>query len=111
MSLDVLDRPQTETTAPVRLVRSQPQRIGVIDCDCHPTVKTIADLKPYLAKRWWERIETYGLRPRHAFVNGDPYPKAQPRAARRDAWTPEGEQPGSDLAFMREHYLEPYNID
>lgn len=111
MSLDVLDRPQTETTAPARPARPQPQRIGVIDCDCHPTVRTIADLKPYLARRWWERIEAYGLRPRHAFVNGDPFPKAQPRAARRDAWTPEGFQPGSDLAYMREHYLEPYNID
>lgn len=111
MTLDVLDRPEIAADEAVSTVRQKPAKLGIIDCDCHPTVRSINDLKPYLSKRWWERIEMLGLRPRHGFVNGDPYPKAAPRAARRDAWTPEGYQPGSDLAFMREHYLEPYNIE
>ena len=111
MTLEVLDRSQTETAAPAAPVRAKPQRLSIIDCDFHPTVKTIDELKPYLSKRWWERIQTYGLRPRHAFVNGDPYPKAAPRAARRDAWGPDGSQPGSDLAFTQQHYLDAYGVE
>ena len=40
-----------------------------------------------------------------------PYPKAQPQAARRDAWPPDGGLPGSDLDFMREQHLDLYGVD
>ncbi len=111
MTLELLDRGRTETEA----VPSQPARagtrLGIVDCDVHPTVRTIADFKPYLAARWWEHIQTFGFRPRHGMVSGDPYPKSAPRAARRDAWSPDGGQPGSDLEFVRRHYLEAYEVD
>ena len=52
------------------------------------------------------------LRPRHGMAPGDPYPQVGPArgAARRlDART--ADQPGSDLDFMREHYLDAYDVD
>jgi predicted TIM-barrel fold metal-dependent hydrolase len=100
-----LEKPGREA-APARASRT-----GIVDCDVHPTVKALAELRPYLSDRWWRHLETYGLRPRHGFAEMDPYPKAAPRACRRDAWGPDGARPGSDLVFMREHYLEPYGIE
>jgi predicted TIM-barrel fold metal-dependent hydrolase len=38
------------------------------------------------------------------------YPKAQPAAARRDAWPPSGKPPGTDLDFTRTQHLDPNNI-
>lgn len=113
MTLDVLetDRPdisESPSTAP----RAKGKvRAGIIDCDVHPTVRTPEDLKPFLSRSWWEHYQAYGLRPKHGMAQADPYPKAQPRAARRDAWAPNGDQPGSNLAYMREHYLDPYAVE
>jgi len=88
------------------------ERLGVVDCDIHPRLGSMAELKPFLSARWWDYLQTYGLRKRHGFVKGHPYPKSQPAdGARRDAWTPAGGLPGSDLAFMREQHLDPYNIE
>jgi len=87
------------------------ERLAIIDSDVHPTVRTIGEIKPFLAERWWRYMQSYGARPRHPFAEGDPYPKAAPRAARRDAWTADGGYPGSDLDFMRAHYLDAYNIE
>ncbi|MEM7023007.1 MAG: amidohydrolase family protein [Pseudomonadota bacterium] len=87
------------------------QRLSIIDSDVHPTVVTIGEMRPYLSKRWWSYLNSYGPRPKHGFAQGDPYPKAAPRAARRDAWTPEGKFPGSDLDYMRQHYLDAYDVE
>jgi predicted TIM-barrel fold metal-dependent hydrolase len=111
MTLDVQVIDRDDSQEAVAPVRERPARAGIVDCDVHPTVRGPADLKPYLSERWWSHYQTYGLRPRHGMALADPYPKAQPRAARRDSWAPNGDQPGSNLAFMRENYLEPYNID
>ncbi|NJO39013.1 MAG: amidohydrolase [Rhizobiales bacterium] len=91
--------------------RASRPRLGIIDSDMHPTVRTIGEIKPYLTERWWRYLQSYGPRPKHGFAQGDPYPKAAPRAARRDAWGPKGAQPGSDLDFTRSHYLDAYNIE
>ncbi len=93
------------------LERPQAAAVGIIDCDVHPTVRRPEDLKPYLARRWWDHYRIYGLRPKHGVVGAEPYPKAQPRAARRDAWGPEGDPPGSNLAFMRTHYLDACAVE
>lgn len=112
MTLDVLDTDQgSEVQERPGTAAARPARAGIIDCDVHPTVRTPLDLKPYLPARWWEHFQNFGLRPRHGMQLADPYPKAQPRAARRDAWAPNGDQPGSNLTYMREHYLDPYNIE
>ena len=57
-------------------------RLGIIDSDMHPTVRTIGEIKPFLTERWWRYLQSYGPRPKHGFAEGDPYPKAAPRAAR-----------------------------
>ncbi len=93
---------------------SQGQRascLAIIDSDIHPTVRTISEIKPFLSERWWRYLQSYGPRPKHGFAEGDPYPKAAPRAARRDAWGPDGAQPGSDLDVMRTQYLDACNIE
>ena len=87
-------------------------RLSVIDCDVHPRMRDIAMLKPYMSARWWDYLQTYGLRKRHGFVKGHPYPKSQPAdGQRRDAWPPEGGQPGTSLPFLREQLLDAYGID
>ena len=67
-----------------------PNRLAVIDGDVHPAVRSMADFKPYLSKRWWDHYETYGMRRKHGSANGEPYPKSAPLACRRDAWPEEG---------------------
>ena len=87
-------------------------RLSVIDCDVHPRMKSVDMLKPYMSKRWWDYLQTYGQRKRHGFAKGHPYPKSQPAdGQRRDAWPPEGGQPGTSLPFMREQLLDAYGID
>jgi len=84
------------------LHRQQQFNLGLVDLDIHPRVKAITDLKPYMASRWWEYLQTYGIRRRHGFAKGHPYPKMQPGdGMRRDSWPPNGLMPGADLDFMR----------
>ena len=85
-------------------------RLCVIDCDIHPKT-SMEDLKPFMARHWWDTLDTFGARPRHGFASGFPYPKAQPQAARRDSWPPSGGLPGSDLKFMRDQLLDFYDLD
>ena len=83
---------------------------GPVDCDIHTRVRTIADLKPYLSTQWWNYLKTYGMRARHGFAKAPPFPKAQPSAARRDAWPPDGGFPATNLEFMRAQHLDHYGI-
>ena len=86
-------------------------RVGNIDGDMHPALRSLADLKPYMPARWWEVLATYGLRPRHGMTGLEPYPKSAPRACRRDAWPEDGGPPGSNLALIRSQYLDAYGIE
>jgi len=96
-----------EVKQPVRVHNS---RVGLVDCDIHPKI-TVDQLRPFLSNHWWGYLQTYGLRPRHGFVKGYPFPKMTPQAARRDAWPPTGGLPASDLDFMRAQHLDHYGID
>jgi uncharacterized protein len=86
-------------------------RLAVADCDIHPVIRSPREsLYPYLSKRWQHHLETYGFSQRAAYQDGaPPFPKAQPNAARRDAWPPGG-KPGTDLDFMRAQHLDPNNV-
>ena len=90
-------------------VRAQKSKVEIVDCDFHPKI-TVEQLRPHLSDRWWQYLQTYGIRQRHAYAKGYPFPKATPQAARRDAWPPGGGAPGSDLDFMREQHLDHYGI-
>jgi predicted TIM-barrel fold metal-dependent hydrolase len=86
-------------------------RVGIIDGDMHPALRSLADLRPYMPACWWEVLATYGSRRRHGMIGLEPYPKSAPRACRRDAWPADGGPPGSDLALIRAQYLDAYGID
>ncbi len=83
---------------------------GIIDCDIHPLPKTAKSLHPYLPKRWQEHAEQFGGHLRQPFINTTQYPRSAPLICRRDAWPPSGGPPGSDLDFMREQHLDPFNV-
>jgi predicted TIM-barrel fold metal-dependent hydrolase len=86
-------------------------RLAIIDGDMHPSLRSIADLKPYMPAHWWEMLTTYGSRRRHGMIGFEPYPKSAPRACRRDAWPEDGGPPGSNLDLIRRQYLDAYGIE
>jgi len=90
-------------------LRAQTSKVEIVDCDFHPKL-TFEQLRPHLSDRWWQYLQTYGIRQRHGHAKGYPFPKATPQAARRDAWPPTGGLPGSDIAFLRRQHLDFYGI-
>ena len=87
-------------------------KTAIADCDMHLGPALMRDLYPWLSRRWQQHIETYGTPHRTGMQGGLPnYPKAQPNAARRDAWPPSGKPPGTDLAFTQQHHLDANNVE
>jgi hypothetical protein len=111
MMLDAPASPEGETSARGEVRKKA--RLAIIDGDMHPAMRSPADLKPYMATRWWDILATYGTRRRAGMsaASLEPYPKAQPRACRRDAWPETGGPPGSDLGLIRSQYLDAYGIE
>ena len=86
-------------------------KLAIADCDTHPVLPHLSHLDRFLPQRWRDYIATYGMSQRQGHQNGvNPYPKAQPNAARRDSWPPNGGAPGTDLDFMRQQYFDPLNV-
>ena len=95
-------------TQPARPAAS---RLAIADCDLHLGPAGLHELNPYLAQRWQDHLATFGASHRTGLQHGLPnYPKAQPAAARRDAWAPSGRPPGTDLDFTRAQHLDPNNV-
>jgi uncharacterized protein len=94
----------TTLQQPVSHRRSE---LAVIDCDIHPALKSPKALHPYLSERWRKHRETIGDRG----FGGSYYPRANPNAARTDAWPPSGLPPGSDLDFTRYQLLDAWDLD
>ena len=111
MTLETVATLEPEVAEAAEVRRERGSRLPIIDSDGHPTVATVSEFRPYLSERWWRYWQSYGARPKHGFAQGDPFPKAAPRAARRDAWTAEGRPPGSDLEFMRGQYLDALSVE
>lgn len=86
------------------------EKLKLIDCDLHPVMTGRQMEQRYLAKEWHEFAEHYGGFDRHALANLNPYPGIEPNISRRDAYPAGGGLPGSDLPFMQEQHLDPYNI-
>jgi len=82
----------------------------IVDCDIHPAVRSMADLEPWLEKRWIEHYRTYGALRQTHYVTGAPYHKSQPNASRRDAYPPEGGPQGSSPSFLASHHLDSNGI-
>jgi len=80
-------------------------RPALIDCDLHNELHgDMQALLPYLSQRWREHVDMFGARgPAGGF-----YPRFMDH--REDARPPSGRRAGSELAFTRAHYLDPYNV-
>lgn len=96
--------PQT-LTQPQRQPR-QREKLAVIDCDIHAAMPNDATLFKYLAPRWRQHHEQFGMR---GHVGGA-YPRAVPHAARVDSWPPSGLPPGGDLPFMQAQLLDAWEL-
>jgi predicted TIM-barrel fold metal-dependent hydrolase len=89
--------------------RSRARR-AIADCDIHPRPRSERkEIHPFLEARWRRHVETFGVR-RRSGLGGSEYPKSQPGAMRRDAFPPEGGEPGSSLPFMRAQLLDANNV-
>jgi predicted TIM-barrel fold metal-dependent hydrolase len=91
-------------------------KLAIADCDIHPRAAgtyiggVSTALFPYMEQRWVEHIKTFGMTYRQPWEKGSAYPKNQPLASRRDAYTPDGDAPGSNLRFMAQQHLDPNNV-
>src|SRR5579863_8244518 len=85
-------------------------RLGIIDTDIHPYMKTARDLDPYLPARWRQYLSEYDKFVCGPYAARGTYPRFAPNTCRRDAWPTGGGLPGSDVDFMREQHLDANNI-
>ena len=100
----------TQTLAPASADQAQSNghtALSLIDSDVHNYPDSIEALLPYLSRRWQVYIEQSGFKapsvPR--------YPKGFEAAARRDAWPPNGKNPGTDPEFAGAQLLDTWGID
>jgi uncharacterized protein len=93
----------------------------IVDCDIHNAPLSEQALHAYLPAAWRSRRAVGGRlsptfeRQRETLGDrsylGSEYPRATPRAARTDAWPPNGAPPAADLSFLREQLLDRYDIE
>jgi uncharacterized protein len=102
MNMQFRDRPEPASSVDAKT--------AIADCDIHPARASASELRPFMAARWQEHLETYGKHAYQGMMEGPPYPKAQPNASRRDAYPPEGGPQGSSLSFMQQQHLDPNNV-
>jgi predicted TIM-barrel fold metal-dependent hydrolase len=87
-------------------------QVGLVDCDIHQSIKKQEDLFPYLPRVYREQIVEQGLR-----MPGSGYFNVAKNAARTDlaescdASMFDGRQRGDDYEMLREHHLDPWNVD
>lgn len=81
---------------------------GIIDVDIHPSPPPGA-LDPYLSQRWRRHLSEYGRRTKDAIQSGNETPPLF-GGMRADAYPPSGGAPGSDLGFLKEQLLDPFNV-
>jgi uncharacterized protein len=85
---------------------------GLVDCDIHPTVTTMADIHPYLTEHWKRHMAEFGANMRQGFASIMSYPRYnRDGGSRLDARPPSGAPAGSDLPFMREQHLDPNAVE
>src|SRR4051794_17216500 len=83
------------------------QLAAIVDCDVHPVIREISDLKRYMSERAARRAFGAGMGSIPRDPNRIPHPTS---GLRLDALTPDGGPPGSDPAFALEQWIDPYGI-
>jgi uncharacterized protein len=79
---------------------------ALIDADVHQTYRSIADLFPYLERRWVAAITESGF----TSFPKDPYYTQPGGGQRLDARPADGGPPGSDRALLRRQLLDAYDM-
>lgn len=77
----------------------------IIDCDIHQVLKDFSDLKPYIPRSWWGRLEEH-----NANLPASIYYRAKGLFA-DDAKPEDGSTPGSDPEFTKQELLDKYGVD
>src|SRR6266508_2300385 len=85
-------QPQTATALTIRT--------GIIDCDVHPSPRSLDEIRSYLPMPWRDRYSGGG----RGFF-GNPI-----HGARLDSRAPDGGPPGSDPDFLRRQLIDEYGI-
>jgi len=80
-------------------------RRGAIDCDVHPALPSMSALLPYLDDYWREQVVTRGI----DGMDMNFFPHAVAANCRPD-WRLEDGKPGSSLAHLQSHLLDPFGI-
>lgn len=83
---------------------------GIVDCDIHPTPRTLDDVYQFLPRRWRDHASEYGNHQRVVFSHTQSHPRMTPHTSRLDSWPPGGGPPASDLDFLRAQHLDPHGI-
>jgi predicted TIM-barrel fold metal-dependent hydrolase len=78
---------------------------GLIDCDIHPSVPSLAALLPYLEEHWREMVVARGMDE----LNSISYPANSPLTARPD-WRPSGGKPAASVDQVRAECLDGFGI-
>lgn len=78
--------------------------LGGIDCDVHPAVPGMAALLPYLDDNWREQVTTRGIDGLDLMC----FPPGAAAHGRVDWRLPDGRKPGTDLAALQAHVLDPF---
>jgi uncharacterized protein len=86
------------------------QRLMVVDCDIHPTYRTISELFPFMSERWRDHMATFGTHFRHGLTGQLPYPRMMAAGMRVDSF-PEDGPPGSNLDLMRTQHLDANGVE
>jgi len=87
------------------------QRLGIVDCDIHPTQRSVADLFPYMSEHWREHSKSIGPHIRQGLAAMQAYPRMMAAGQRADAYPAHGGPPGSDLDLMRRQHLDPAGVE
>lgn len=81
---------------------------SVIDCDVHANVPSLKTLFDYQSQLWIQWAEERGWRG-PAGVQ-DTYPVNAPTSSRPE-WKPESGLPSTDVSQLRDHILNPWDVD
>lgn len=95
-------------TLPLKVSRNEVWSGPVIDVDVHANLPSIQTLYPYLDRIWVDWCVERGYRGLSGAAAH--YPPGSPRSCRAE-WRPDGKAPASSVELLREHILDPWDVD
>ena len=81
--------------------------MSIIDCDLHNRLPSHQMLYPYLPDYWCDYCEESGF----PGPDANDYPDGVPTSTRPEITHPSEDRPASDLALLRKHALDFWNVE